>query len=162
MLTITRLLLSLHAYANACMQNTHYYCTKQQPFLTTFLRGIVCNWMVCMAVWVATGCSTLTEKYLAMVSSTTNTMHVVYICMLNCSLKRYAMYSIHVYAEVCIKLYAIPIAYMCMLKNVQKRYAIYSIYVCAGLSLLVRCLLQCARCLLRTKSTYARHSQCCI
>eukprot|EP00611_Tribonema_gayanum_P007595 TRINITY_DN16994_c0_g1_i4.p1 TRINITY_DN16994_c0_g1~~TRINITY_DN16994_c0_g1_i4.p1 ORF type:complete len:315 (-),score=99.57 TRINITY_DN16994_c0_g1_i4:262-1206(-) len=38
-----------------------------KPFLTTFLRGIVCNWMVCMAVWVASGCSTLGEKYLAMV-----------------------------------------------------------------------------------------------
>ncbi|CAM9237288.1 unnamed protein product [Ascophyllum nodosum] len=36
-------------------------------FLQTFLKGIVCNWMVCMAVWVATGASSLTEKYLAMV-----------------------------------------------------------------------------------------------
>ncbi|CAM9291529.1 unnamed protein product [Choristocarpus tenellus] len=37
------------------------------PFLKTVLKGIVCNWMVCMAVWVATGTSGLTEKYLAMV-----------------------------------------------------------------------------------------------
>lgn len=36
-------------------------------FVKTFLKGIVCNWMVCMAVWVATGASTLTEKYLAMI-----------------------------------------------------------------------------------------------
>ncbi|CAM9361629.1 unnamed protein product [Discosporangium mesarthrocarpum] len=37
------------------------------PFLKAFLKGIVCNWMVCMAVWVAAGTSTLTEKYLAMI-----------------------------------------------------------------------------------------------
>eukprot|EP00904_Undaria_pinnatifida_P004882 jgi/Undpi1/1523/HiC_scaffold_11.g04913.m1 len=37
------------------------------PFFQTFLKGIVCNWMVCMAVWIATGASSLTEKYLAMV-----------------------------------------------------------------------------------------------
>ncbi|CAM9389192.1 unnamed protein product, partial [Phaeothamnion confervicola] len=38
-----------------------------KPFLTTFLRGIVCNWMVCLAVWVATGCTSLLSKYLAIV-----------------------------------------------------------------------------------------------
>ncbi|CAN0235808.1 unnamed protein product [Ectocarpus sp. 13 AM-2016] len=37
------------------------------PFLPTFLKGIVCNWMVCMAVWVAAGATSLTEKYLAMI-----------------------------------------------------------------------------------------------
>lgn len=37
-----------------------------KTFLQSLLKGVVCNWMVCMAVWVATGCSTLTEKFLAM------------------------------------------------------------------------------------------------
>eukprot|EP00752_Nemacystus_decipiens_P007623 g6813.t1 len=37
------------------------------PCCQTFLKGIVCNWMVCMAVWVAAGASSLTEKYLAMI-----------------------------------------------------------------------------------------------
>lgn len=36
-------------------------------FFKTFLKGIVCNWLVCLAVWVSVGCSTLTEKYLAAV-----------------------------------------------------------------------------------------------
>ncbi|CAM9315547.1 unnamed protein product [Pylaiella littoralis] len=36
------------------------------PFFQTFLKGIVCNWMVCMAVWLAAGSSSLTEKYLAL------------------------------------------------------------------------------------------------
>eukprot|EP00903_Cladosiphon_okamuranus_P006030 g5948.t1 len=37
------------------------------PCCQTFLKGIICNWMVCMAVWVASGASSLTEKYLAMI-----------------------------------------------------------------------------------------------
>ena len=39
-----------------------------QPFVTALLRGIVCNWMVTMAVWIASGCSTVTEKFIALVS----------------------------------------------------------------------------------------------
>ncbi|CAM9745512.1 unnamed protein product [Chrysoparadoxa australica] len=38
-----------------------------ESFLTCFLRGMLCNWMVCMAIWIAVASSTLTEKFLAMV-----------------------------------------------------------------------------------------------
>lgn len=35
------------------------------PFETAFVRGILCNWLVCMAVYMASGCSTMIGKMTA-------------------------------------------------------------------------------------------------
>jgi formate/nitrite transporter len=35
------------------------------PFATTFVRGILCNWLVCMAVYMASGCASLAGKMVA-------------------------------------------------------------------------------------------------
>jgi len=35
------------------------------PFLTAFVRGILCNWLVCMAVYMASGISTMGGKMVA-------------------------------------------------------------------------------------------------
>jgi len=35
------------------------------PFATAFVRGIMCNWLVCMAVYMASGCASLTSKMVA-------------------------------------------------------------------------------------------------
>ena len=35
------------------------------PFKTLFLRGIMCNWLLCMSVYIASGCSTLSSKIVA-------------------------------------------------------------------------------------------------
>lgn len=35
------------------------------PFDVTFVRGILCNWLVCMAVYMASGCSTMIGKMTA-------------------------------------------------------------------------------------------------
>jgi formate/nitrite transporter len=37
------------------------------PFWTAFLRGVLCNWLVCLAVWMATGATDTTGKVLAIV-----------------------------------------------------------------------------------------------
>ena len=35
------------------------------PFSTAFVRGILCNWLVCMAVYMASGCASLAGKMVA-------------------------------------------------------------------------------------------------
>lgn len=35
------------------------------PFKTLFIRGILCNWLVCMAVYMASGCTSLISKMVA-------------------------------------------------------------------------------------------------
>lgn len=35
------------------------------PFGTAFVRGILCNWLVCMAVYMASGCASLAGKMVA-------------------------------------------------------------------------------------------------
>jgi len=35
------------------------------PWMTAFVRGILCNWLVCMAVYMASGCATMTGKIIA-------------------------------------------------------------------------------------------------
>jgi len=35
------------------------------PFQTAFVRGILCNWLVCMAVYMASGCASLAGKMVA-------------------------------------------------------------------------------------------------
>lgn len=35
------------------------------PFETAFVRGILCNWLVCMAVYMASGCASLAGKMVA-------------------------------------------------------------------------------------------------
>merc|ERR1719416_137967 len=35
------------------------------PFATAFVRGILCNWLVCMAVYMASGCASLIGKMVA-------------------------------------------------------------------------------------------------
>lgn len=35
------------------------------PWMTAFVRGILCNWLVCMAVYMASGCSTMVGKMTA-------------------------------------------------------------------------------------------------
>lgn len=35
------------------------------PFDVAFIRGILCNWLVCMAVYMASGCSTMAGKMVA-------------------------------------------------------------------------------------------------
>ena len=35
------------------------------PFQTLFIRGILCNWLVCMAVYMASGCTSLISKMVA-------------------------------------------------------------------------------------------------
>eukprot|EP00956_Cyclotella_meneghiniana_P019086 scaffold32409_cov66-Cyclotella_meneghiniana.AAC.4 len=35
------------------------------PFDTVFIRGILCNWLVCMAVYMASGCASLAGKMVA-------------------------------------------------------------------------------------------------
>lgn len=35
------------------------------PFSTAFVRGILCNWLVCMAVYMASGCASLIGKMVA-------------------------------------------------------------------------------------------------
>lgn len=35
------------------------------PFSTTFVRGILCNWLVCMSVYMASGCASLAGKMIA-------------------------------------------------------------------------------------------------
>lgn len=35
------------------------------PFATAFVRGILCNWLVCMAVYMASGCASLAGKMVA-------------------------------------------------------------------------------------------------
>lgn len=35
------------------------------PFMTAFVRGIMCNWLVCMAVYMASGCASLGGKMVA-------------------------------------------------------------------------------------------------
>lgn len=37
------------------------------PFWTAFLRGVLCNWLVCLAVWLATGATDTIGKVLAVV-----------------------------------------------------------------------------------------------
>lgn len=41
------------------------------PFWTAFFRGILCNWLVCLAVWMATGAMDTTGKVLAVVPPVT-------------------------------------------------------------------------------------------
>ena len=36
-----------------------------QPFMQAFTRGILCNWLVCMAVWCATNAADVGSKALA-------------------------------------------------------------------------------------------------
>lgn len=36
-----------------------------QSFETLFIRGILCNWLVCMGVYIASGCSSLVSKMIA-------------------------------------------------------------------------------------------------
>ena len=35
------------------------------PFKTLFVRGVLCNWLVCMAVYMASGCTSLVSKMVA-------------------------------------------------------------------------------------------------
>lgn len=35
------------------------------PFDVAFVRGILCNWLVCMAVYMASGCASLAGKMVA-------------------------------------------------------------------------------------------------
>jgi formate/nitrite transporter FocA (FNT family) len=35
------------------------------PFDVAFIRGILCNWLVCMAVYMASGCASLAGKMVA-------------------------------------------------------------------------------------------------
>merc|ERR1711915_866606 len=35
------------------------------PFGVAFVRGILCNWLVCMAVYMASGCVSMTSKMVA-------------------------------------------------------------------------------------------------
>ena len=35
------------------------------PFKTLFIRGVLCNWLVCMAVYMASGCTSLISKMVA-------------------------------------------------------------------------------------------------
>ena len=35
------------------------------PWMTAFVRGILCNWLVCMAVYMASGCTALASKIVA-------------------------------------------------------------------------------------------------
>jgi formate transporter len=35
------------------------------PFDIAFIRGVLCNWLVCMAVYMASGCSTMGGKIIA-------------------------------------------------------------------------------------------------
>jgi len=35
------------------------------PFETAFVRGVLCNWLVCMAVYMASGCASLAGKMVA-------------------------------------------------------------------------------------------------
>lgn len=35
------------------------------PWMQAFVRGVLCNWLVCMAVWMASGCSDLASKMVA-------------------------------------------------------------------------------------------------
>jgi len=35
------------------------------PFMQAFVRGLLCNWLVCMAVYMASGASTLVSKMVA-------------------------------------------------------------------------------------------------
>jgi formate/nitrite transporter FocA (FNT family) len=35
------------------------------PWDVAFVRGILCNWLVCMAVYMASGCSTMIGKMTA-------------------------------------------------------------------------------------------------
>jgi len=35
------------------------------PFQTAFVRGVLCNWLVCMAVYMASGCASLAGKMVA-------------------------------------------------------------------------------------------------
>jgi formate/nitrite transporter len=37
------------------------------PFWTAFFRGILCNWLVCLAVWMASGATDTAGKVLAIV-----------------------------------------------------------------------------------------------
>jgi len=39
--------------------------TLSQSFEILFIRGILCNWLVCMAVYMASGCSSLVSKMVA-------------------------------------------------------------------------------------------------
>ena len=66
-LLLTKLAVYCDMVPNAGAAATVAIYKTSQPFVKTFLKGILCNWMVCMAVWVASACTTLTEKYLAMI-----------------------------------------------------------------------------------------------
>ncbi len=37
------------------------------PFWTAFFRGVLCNWLVCLAVWMATGATDTTGKIVAVI-----------------------------------------------------------------------------------------------
>lgn len=37
------------------------------PFWTAFFRGLLCNWLVCLAVWMATGATDMASKIIAIV-----------------------------------------------------------------------------------------------
>ncbi|KAG5188732.1 Formate/nitrite transporter [Tribonema minus] len=40
------------------------YKTKLS-FGAAFIRGMLCNWLVCMAVWMASGCTSATDKFVS-------------------------------------------------------------------------------------------------
>lgn len=64
------LLLALLAYKSGTLGNAPASVAIatakcSMPFQTAFVRGILCNWLVCMAVYMASGCASLIGKMVA-------------------------------------------------------------------------------------------------